>query len=201
METIFVLFLFIGYMAIWSVKRRLQKKATGIDPEVIGSSNSPVQQFFNVSTKVLTVYIILLIVMHALGIQYFSMFSRFSPLERPVIDVLGFILGITGLSFCCYAQIVMGNSWRVGIDVNGHTDLITSGLYRYIRNPTYLGLFILCIGVWVIWPTWSIALFGLIFYVLLEFQVRCEEEFLAKIHNEQYQEFFKRTKRYIPKIY
>ena len=201
METISVVLLFLGYMTLWRVKRRMQKKASGIDPEVIGKSTTPSQRFFNTMTKVLTAYIIFMIALHASGIQYYSLFSRFVPLERTAVDMAGFLLGIIGLSLCGYAQIKMGASWRVGIDDERRTDLVTTGLYRYIRNPTYLGLYILSTGVWLIWPTWTIAIFGLFFYLMLEVQVRCEEDFLEKVHGEKYREYLQRTKRYIPKVY
>lgn len=201
MDAIMVVLLFLGYITLWGAKRRMQKKTSGIDPEVIGSSTTPSQRFFNAMTKVLTVYIVLMIVAHASGIQYYSLYSRFVPLDLPMVDLIGFMLGIFGLSLCGYAQIKMGESWRVGIDEERRTDLVTTGLYRYIRNPTYLGLFILCAGVWLIWPTWTIAIFVLVFYLMLEVQVRCEEEFLLKVHGENYREYLHSTKRYIPKIY
>ncbi|HNR90751.1 MAG TPA: isoprenylcysteine carboxylmethyltransferase family protein [Spirochaetota bacterium] len=201
MELILVVLLFLGYMSLWGVKRRMQKKSSGIDPEVIGSSTTPSQRFFNAMTKVLTAYIVFMMAAHASGIQYYSLFSRFVPLERTVVDIVGFLLGSIGLALCGYAQIKMGLSWRVGIDEERRTALVTTGLYRYIRNPTYLGLFILCAGVWLIWPTWTIALFGLVFYLMLEVQVRCEEEFLLRVHGEFYREYLQDTKRYIPKIY
>lgn len=201
METILVVLLFLGYMTLWGLKRRMQKKTSGIDPEVMGRSTTPSQRFFNIMTKVLTAYIVLMIALHESGIQYYSLFSRFVPLERTEVDIFGFLLGIIGLALCGYAQIRMGASWRVGIDEERRTDLVTSGLYRYIRNPTYLGLFILCAGVWFIWPTWTITVFVLVFYLMLEVQVRCEEEFLEKVHGEKYREYLQRTKRYIPKVY
>ncbi len=201
MEVIFVVVLFFGYMALWAIKRRAQKRTTGIDPEVIGSATVPSQRFFNAITRVLTIYIVIMIILHATGIQYYSLFSRYDPLDTILFDITGFIIGIIGLSLCGYAQMKMGNSWRVGIDEKRQTELIMTGLYRWIRNPTYLGLFILCTGVWLIWPTWTIAIFGFVFYLMLEVQVRCEEEYLEKIHGDAYREYLSRTKRYIPKIY
>ncbi len=99
-----------------------------------------------------------------------------------MFDHIGFAVGLLGLALCFTAQRQMKNSWRVGIDEKNRTDLVETGLYRYIRNPTYLGLYHLCIGTWFIWPTWTIGLFALVFYLALETQVRCEEDFLLKMH-------------------
>jgi protein-S-isoprenylcysteine O-methyltransferase Ste14 len=152
-------------------------------------------------SKILTVYAAIIILAHSSNIQLGSLFSRYSAFSSGKFDVLGFVIGLIGLSFCLYAQIKMGTSWRVGIDEKEKTQLITTGLYKFIRNPTYLGLFLLNIGVWLIWSTWTVFLLNILFFLFLEIQVRCEEDFLFSVHGEQYIDYKKRTKRYLPFIY
>ena len=201
METIYVVILFVLYVALWAIKRKQQIKATGLDPEVLAGAQSAVQRYFFQLTRILTVCIIILIFIHGIEFQFYSMFSRFPPLDDALFDHIGLATGITGLTVCFIAQRHMKNSWRVGIDEKNHADLVETGMYRIIRNPTYFGLYLLCAGTWLIWPTWTIALFSIIFYLALEMQVRCEEDFLLKTHGDEYREYLKRTKRYIPRIY
>ncbi|GER79192.1 MAG: isoprenylcysteine carboxylmethyltransferase family protein [Anaerolineales bacterium] len=201
LDTIFVIALFLLYMLLWKVKKLQQKRSTGIDPDVMGESTSNIQQFMNRFTKILTAYAAIMILLHAVNIQVGSLFSRYQALSSMAVDVTGFIVGLIGLSFCLYAQIKMGAAWRVGIDEIVKTELITTGLYAVIRNPTYLGLFLLNIGVWLIWPTWTIFLLNILFILFLEIQVRCEEDYLSSVHGEEYREYKKRTKRYVPFFY
>ena len=200
-EIISVVSLFLLYITLWKTKEINLKRTTGIDPKVMGKSTSNIQQYMNQYMKFLTVYAVIIIILHAVGVQVASLFNRFNALESIIVDILGFIIGIIGLSFCLYAQIKMGKSWRVGIDEKEKTDLVTSGLYKLIRNPTYLGLFILNIGIWLIWPTWTIFIFNLLFIIFLEIQVRSEEDFLISIHGQKYLDYKKGTKRYIPFVY
>jgi len=200
-EIISVVSLFLLYITLWKTKEINLKRTTGIDPKVMGKSTSNIQQYMNQYMKFLTVYAVIIIILHAIGVQVASLFNRFNALESIIVDILGFIIGIIGLSFCLYAQIKMGKSWRVGIDEKEKTDLVTSGLYKLIRNPTYLGLFILNIGIWLIWPTWTIFIFNLLFIIFLEIQVRSEEDFLISIHGQKYLDYKKGTKRYIPFVY
>lgn len=200
-EIVFVVILFFLYLTLWRVKKITQKKTYGIDPNVMSESASNLQQYMYRLTVFLYIYAIAIVILHSINFQFVSMFSRFKPLEFLYFDILGFVIGLAGLSFCLYAQIKMGNSWRVGIDEKVKTELVTTGLYSIIRNPTYLGLFLLNFGIWVIWPTWSVFLFNLIFVLFLEVQVRCEEDYLYRIHGEKYIEYKKKTKRYIPFIY
>lgn len=201
LEAIFVVSLFLLYMLLWKAKKIQQKRLTGIDPEVMGKSTSNVQQFMSSFSNILTAYAAIIILIHSSNLQWESLFSRYQAFSTTEVDVSGFIVGLIGLSFCLYAQVKMGSSWRVGIDEKVKTQLITTGFYKLIRNPTYLGLFLLNIGVWLIWPTWTIFLLNLLFYLFLEIQVRCEEDHLSSVHGQQYNEYKKRTKRYLPFIY
>ena len=147
------------------------------------------------------VYVVILIILHTLNLHFYSLFSRFDLLNHTYIKFFGFGAGIVGLSFCLYAQVKMGQSWREGIDEETVTDLITTGLYKLIRNPTYLGLCVLNIGIWLIWPTWTVFLLNLILIYTLEIQVRCEEDYLENIHGNDYIRYKNSTKRYIPYLY
>lgn len=187
---------FITYIALWRYRRRSIKKVTGIDPEVFVEASSPLQKYFAQFIKFITIILVILIIPHSLGIQYYSMFSHFPPLDYFQADLIGFVIGLFGLAICAIAQRTMANSWRVGIDEINKTKLITTGIFRYSRNPTYLGLVILIAGVWLIWPTWTIATFVILFYFFLEIQVRCEEEYLLQVHGDKYREYCSMTSRY-----
>lgn len=200
-ETIFAGSLFLGYAFLWLVKRRAMKKNYGLDPHVMGVSLSNLQIYFNGLTKILTAYLLVLIPIHALGIQWHGLFSRFAPLDRGGVDLFGFSLGIAGLGLCGYAQVKMGRSWRVGIDPGRQENLVTTGLYRFVRNPTYTGLMLVCAGLWMIWPTVSVAAFVGVFVLFMEVQTRCEEDFLITQHGDLYRNYKEKTKRYIPYIY
>jgi protein-S-isoprenylcysteine O-methyltransferase Ste14 len=188
-------------MFLWRIKQIQQKRMTGIDPNVMEKSTSNVQKFMSDFSNILTAYAAIIILMHSSNIQLGSLFSRYGVFSSMKFDMLGFATGLIGLSFCLYAQTKMGASWRVGIDEKVKTQLITTGLYKFIRNPTYLGLFLLNIGVWLIWPTWTVFLLNILFYLFLEIQVRCEEDYLFSIHGERYNDYKKGTKRYLPLIY
>jgi protein-S-isoprenylcysteine O-methyltransferase Ste14 len=116
-------------------------------------------------------------------------------------DVAGFFIGVAGLMLCRIAQSIMGKSWRVGIDAETESRLITNDIYKYIRNPTYTGLFMLFAGVWLIFPTVLFTIWIIVFFLLLEVQVRCEEEYLLQVHGEKHVQYSQGTKRYIPWLY
>lgn len=201
METIFVITLFALYLILWRIKQVNLIRQTGINPQVMEKSLSNIQIYFSVFIKLMTAYGAVIILLLGMNFQFGSLFTRVTEISFWQVDIAGFIIGLTGLSVCLYAQMKMGASWRVGIDEQAKTSLVTTGLYAVIRNPTYMGLFLMNLGIWLIWPTWAIFLLNLLFIIFLEVQVRCEEDFLTGVHSEEYLSYKRRTKRYIPFIY
>ncbi|MDY6761607.1 MAG: isoprenylcysteine carboxylmethyltransferase family protein [Candidatus Nanohaloarchaea archaeon] len=67
--------------------------------------------------------------------------------------------------------------------------LVTDGLYRYSRNPQYLGIILIALG-WVIgWPTLlTITLFPLVVYAYYRL-ARTEEEDMIEKHGDLYHEY------------
>jgi protein-S-isoprenylcysteine O-methyltransferase Ste14 len=92
-------------------------------------------------------------------------------------------------------QYQMSNSWRVGIDENNKTELITKGLFSYSRNPIFLGMIISVAGIFFILPNALTFFLMLTTYIVIQIQIRLEEEFLEKQHGEQYLIYKKTTKR------
>lgn len=200
-EAALVTGLFLGYVTLWLVKRRGDMRKTGRDPEVLGKATTPVQVYFARLIKVFTLGVITMIGLHTFGPTSWGALSRFDMLGSFYIDLAGALVGVFGLAICLAAQTTMGGSWRVGIDTENQTKLITHGIFRWIRNPTYLGLFILNLGAWLIWPTPFVATYGLVFFIVMEIQVRCEEEHLMRIHGHDYSNYAKSTRRYLPWVY
>lgn len=200
-EGILVATLFLGYPLLWAIKRKQQQALTGKNPEVMYHDQRPTQFYFARLSKVMTAVVILLILLHTAGLNDILGFYYVSFLDVVWINGLGFVVGLIGLTLCWLAQRTMGNAWRVGIDKENETPLLMSGVFQFIRNPTYSGLFLLCFGVWLIFPTFSFLTWCLLFFVMIEFQVREEEEHLLTLHGETYQNYTTATKRYIPSIY
>ena len=183
---VYVALLFAGFVVLWAVKRAEQKARDGVDPLVMGTSDDPLQRYFARMTVVIEIAFVALIVLNGLGLYDVWGFQRLTPLDHSSVDVIGLCVGILGLVLCRSAQVTMGSAWRVGIDEDRSTELVETGAFRYVRNPTYSGLFLLVFGVWLIWPTPLVALVGLLFVVLLEVQVRSEERLLSQRHGERY---------------
>ena len=78
------------------------------------------------------------------------------------------------------------------------TALVTSGMYRYSRNPMYLGLVLLTIAATIFFGTWLGIVIVVAFIFLLNLlQIIPEEEALLDIFGEEYIEYKKKVRRWI----
>jgi protein-S-isoprenylcysteine O-methyltransferase Ste14 len=200
-EGFMVLVLFLGYLTLWKIKKREILRINGDDPEVIYHDSRPTQKFFANLSRLMSMTIALLIVINSIGVKDIPGFYQLDLLDNDIVNFIGFVLCISGLILCRQAQRQMGSSWRVGIDSQNKTDLVTTGVFQKIRNPTYSGLFLICAGSFMIFPTVSFMVWVIVFYISIQFQVRIEEEFLTESHGEQYTQYYQTTKRYSPFFY
>jgi protein-S-isoprenylcysteine O-methyltransferase Ste14 len=95
----------------------------------------------------------------------------------------------------------MGASWRIGVDPAERTELVTTGVFAYVRNPIFTAMVAAQLGVALMVPTWlSVAALGAL-VVAVQLQVRAvEEPHLRRVHGAAYIEYASRTGRFLPGI-
>lgn len=54
----------------------------------------------------------------------------------PAARAAGLVLYSAGMVATFLAQLTMGKAWRIGIDSTERTELVASGVFRFVRNPT-----------------------------------------------------------------
>jgi protein-S-isoprenylcysteine O-methyltransferase Ste14 len=193
--------LFIGYVGMWKIKHYELAKSDGVDANVIENAKRPIQNYFSRLQRIMTIMCVVFIIVHTFFSDAVPGAAPLTILNTTLAKIIGFILGILGLTICRIAQVAMGKSWRVGIDEHASPGLITHGIYQSIRNPTYSGLFLLSFGVLLINPTMWFSYWALALFIIMEFQVRCEEEYLEEKYGKTYLEYCQKTKRYVPFVY
>jgi len=132
---------------------------------------------------------------------YFSLANMPTSLRsdlKPHVQVLGTILTAVGSGTFIWSVIARGvyaTSW----EMPENHKLITSGPYRYIRHPSYLGYFLMFLGLFAIWPN-LFTVFPLI-AIPGYYKVTAKEEMLlSKRFRTEYDDYKKRTGRFTPKL-
>ena len=81
------------------------------------------------------------------------------------------------------------------------TGLVTTGPYRLVRHPIYLGLALLVMGqalAFGSWPALMIVLSGVV--PTFAWRARAEEKLLGRTYGERYAVYRQRTKMLIPYV-
>ena len=99
--------------------------------------------------------------------------------------------------FGSHCTRTLKNSWRIGIDTDTKTELITSGLFAFSRNPIFFGMILSLVGLFLTTPNALTVLFLTLGYVLIQIQIRLEEEFLTKEHGQDYMNYKQKVRRFI----
>lgn len=114
----------------------------------------------------------------------------------------GFIIAASGEAVRLWALRYSGSATRTTGRV-GADELVTNGPYGHLRNPLYLGNFLLSLGVTVMawpWMPWMLlfflALFGVQYYSI----ITLEEDFLRNKFGNVYREYEAAVPRMIPRL-
>ena len=115
--------------------------------------------------------------------------------------IAGAVLAIGGIAATLYAQIAMGSSWRIGVDPQERTHLVTSGPFAIVRNPIFAAMLPTSLGLTLLVPS-VVALTGFAALVVaLELQTRAvEEPYLLRTHGEDYAAYAARVGRFLPGV-
>lgn len=114
-----------------------------------------------------------------------------------LLGLIGVFVAGLGAMVAFAAQMSMGSSWRVGV-VGGETgDLVSGGLYRFSRNPTFVGQAALLAGVAMAVPAIPTVMAPLLFLWSASTQVRSEEAALRTAIGPDYDRYTASVPRWI----
>lgn len=104
-----------------------------------------------------------------------------------------------GLAATLRAQVEMGRSWRIGVDADERTELVTGGTFAWSRNPIFACMVAVASGTALAVPGPGTVLGTGLLCAGVEAQVRLvEEPYLSRVHGERYRDYAGRTGRFVP---
>jgi protein-S-isoprenylcysteine O-methyltransferase Ste14 len=115
------------------------------------------------------------------------------PTSRPQ-QILGLVIILLGFLVAFGTMGWFGIRRAFGVEAKG---LISTGPYRFTRNPQILGGYLLVIGVTVQWPSWFAMVWIVLYGVLGHWMVITEEEHLRTLLGEDYVRYVQKVPRYL----
>ncbi len=118
------------------------------------------------------------------------------PSPAPWVAIL---FAAIGIALVVFTHISMGGSWRIGVPEgdNNIDELVTTGPHSLSRNPIYLGVLILLVGVIIAAPG-PLTLFAVIVtFIGLQSVIVQEEAYLSSRFGAKYADYCNRVRRWI----
>jgi protein-S-isoprenylcysteine O-methyltransferase Ste14 len=171
-------------------------KKTRINPITFrGSDNA--HDYIGKLFKIVMAGLALVVFVFAFAQDIYKFLLPIVWMENRTVRFVGIGLLLISLGWTVLAQIQMGNSWRIGIDEERQTALVQTGLFRFSRNPIFLGMIISLLGIFLTIPNALTLLLLVLGFVLIQIQVRLEEQFLSGLHREEYNEYRSLVRRWL----
>lgn len=194
---IFATFLFLLYLLVafvWPTVRTYM--STGINPVTFGGGDN-VHDYIGRWFKVIIALIPVSIAFYWMGYDIYLYLLPVFFLEAAGVQAMGASLLLLSLMWTAIAQFQMGNSWRIGLDNENRTDLVQHGLFSKSRNPVFLGMVSSLAGFFMLLPNALTFLVLITGCLLIQIQVRLEEEFLTRQFGSIYKMYCARVRRFL----
>jgi protein-S-isoprenylcysteine O-methyltransferase Ste14 len=169
-------------------------------------SRKRVAQNKNIKDRNSLIQIVLLIVTLSIGIGFANSGNvprllKF-PFDISFWSIVGLILLFAGLSIRWISINTLKKYFTANLTIQEGHKLITTGIYKYIRHPSYLGGLFCFAGFGVALDNY-ISLFLIFFVNLIALLIRIdyEEKILMNKFESEFEEYKKRTKKLLPLVW
>lgn len=116
--------------------------------------------------------------------------------------LMGTLCLVLGLWLFHRSHTDLGTNWSITLEVRKQHQLITHGVYRLVRHPMYLALFIYSAGQALVVPNWLVGpSYGVAMVLLFALRVGPEERMLLEAFGKDYQAYMATTKRLVPCVW
>jgi protein-S-isoprenylcysteine O-methyltransferase Ste14 len=117
------------------------------------------------------------------------------------VQAVGIVIATAGIVATVYAQLEMGDSWRIGVDEKEVTTLVQTGVFGQIRNPIYTAMFTFGVGIALVTPNLVACASFILLVAMIELQVRrVEEPYLLRTHGDAFRAYAASVGRFVPGV-
>lgn len=183
---VIAIIILVTFYTFYFAKYIIQKKQS-IKTNQMGVGNKPKKVL--IIERVMSLATVLTVVA--------QVFSIFFTKDVPITElrIVGIAIGIVAVIFFASATITMKSSWRVGIPEE-KTSLITNGIYKWSRNPAFVGFDLLYLAMGFMFSNVLLVIVSVWAAVMLHLQILQEEEHMHNMFGVEYGEYKKHVMRY-----
>ena len=118
-----------------------------------------------------------------------------------IIQILSIICSILGLTIAILARKELAENWSGSVTFKKNHELITKGVYHYMRHPIYTGVLLMIIASGLLIGTIGAVVGFVIIFLTFWFKFKQEEELMTKHFSKEYPHYKKKVKALIPYLF
>jgi protein-S-isoprenylcysteine O-methyltransferase Ste14 len=120
----------------------------------------------------------------------------------PIPFAIGVVCLVVGLWLFHRSHVDLGPNWSITLEVREQHQLVTRGVYRWVRHPMYLSLLIFSAGQVLVIPNWLVGpSYGVAMLLLILLRLGPEERMMLEEFGKDYETYMATTKRLVPGIW
>ncbi|MCA9606202.1 MAG: isoprenylcysteine carboxylmethyltransferase family protein [Myxococcales bacterium] len=186
----------VAMIALVAYRGLRVRRQTGISPFAFNRTD-PLDGYIAKVLLVTEIAVIVSVVAYAVGGEVYAALSPIEWVAHPVAQWTAGVVLVVALVWAVVAQAQMGASWRIGIDRDRRTELVTRGVFRLSRNPIFLAMRVSLVALFVCAPNALSLVAALVGNVLIQVQVRLEEKHLEALHGDDYRRYRDSVRRWV----
>lgn len=195
-NTLLLVYFIAFFLLAFVIRSVLVYRSTGVNPLVLPRSQDA-YGYVGMAFKVLMLVCACVVIVLAFIPQAPIWLGSIVPLEVITLKWLGWSCLLVSLLWMLVAQAQMGASWRIGIDSANRTELVCKGLFAISRNPIFLATRLALLGFFFVAPNAATLAVLAAGEVVIQVQVRLEENHLARLHGADYDQYCSRVSRWL----
>ena len=169
----------------------------------MASTSKTILQLFWMTIVSTIISYLLVIAFRAVGLE--NVIKFFRPVEINIPYPLNIIIGagivILGFIAIIWANYILLVKKKISLEnrepFHIPEALATGGIYKYSRNPIYLGSILLIFGTGIVFLSLTAIIFSIIIWMVFNFWfIKWEEEKLSVEFGEEYMNFKQQTRRW-----
>jgi protein-S-isoprenylcysteine O-methyltransferase Ste14 len=122
-------------------------------------------------------------------------------IEGSVVRWLGVAFCMLGYAFIFWSGLALGRQYSAEVTIQKDHQLITSGPYRWIRHPRYLGVVALAVGLSLAFRSWIGLIAAPLILGALLVRIRDEEVLLHREFGKEWETYVQQSWRLLPGIF
>lgn len=159
------------------------------------------EEKFVLRQRIVRIFLILALYISLFSIPFFDRHAV-GVMSAPIgFHWLGVALSALGYTLIFLSGLTLGRQYSQDVTIQKDHQLITRGIYLFIRHPRYLGIIALAIGVSLVFRSWIGLMATVIFTAILLYRIRDEEITMQAEFGQAWEAYCRRSWRLLPYVY